>query len=161
MKLTHPARLQYPFLLALVLGLAGCADDTSGTSEPTYTSLWNSTFSSCGVNCHAPGVSDGTENGPDLRTKAGFYANLVGKNVNNDYPAWASFKSGNCNNIDFITPGDAARSTVVTSLVESFSINQTSCTSSFNLHAVNKITISDKQTIDALVSWVNAGAPNN
>lgn len=147
-------------IATVILTLGGC-DGGNETKTPTYSSLWNSTFSSCGVNCHSPTAADGTENGPDLSSKASFYANLVGKNVDNDYPAWATVKAGNCNSINFITPGNASQSTVVTSLIESYAINQTSCTSSFNLHAVNNTTISDKATQDALIAWINDGAKNN
>ncbi len=160
MKTTLARSCPRLFMFIMVLTLLGCE---SGDEEktPTYTSLWNSTFSSCGVNCHSPTAADGTDNGPDLSSKSSFYSNLVGKNVDSDYPSWASYKTGNCNNINFITPGDAAQSTVVTSLIESYSINQTSCVSSFNLHAVNNTTITDKATQDALVAWINDGAKNN
>ncbi len=147
-------------ILALCLALFGC-EATDDEVKPTYSSLWDNTFSSCGVNCHSPTSSDGTENGPDLSSKSSFYANLVGKSVNDDFPAWAGVKSGDCNNIDFIAPGNASGSTVVTSLIESFSINQTSCTSSFNLHVVNRATITDSKTQDAVVNWINGGAANN
>jgi hypothetical protein len=158
-------------LLTLGFALHGCSDDggsdnggstpPSGGVQATYSSLWNSTFSSCGVNCHSPSAADGTENGPDLSSKASFYDNLVNKNVDNDYPAWAGVKSGDCNSINFITPGNAAESTVVTSLIESYSINQTSCTSSYNLHVVDRTTITDPAVQNALVTWVNNGAKND
>ncbi len=151
-----------------VLGLAsvvlvGCSggDSTTSKPEPTLSSLWNAKFSSCGLNCHSPDASDGTENGPDLRSKDSFYTQLVGKNVNRDFPLWATVKSGNCNDIDFIAPGNPRGSTLVTSLVQSYSINQTTCTSSYNLHEVNRVTISNQDLIDALVTWINAGAPDN
>ena len=163
--------------LAVGLVLASCGDSgdqesggsggnaggggNSGGVQATYSSLWDSTFNSCGVNCHSPAAADGTENGPDLSSKGGFYTNLVGKTVNKDYPNWANFKNSNCNDIPFIKPGDAAGSTVVTSLIESYSINQTSCVSSYNLHVVNNVEITDSQIQNALVQWINDGAANN
>ena len=165
--------------LAVSLVLASCGDSGSGDQQSggsnggaggggngsgvqaTYSNLWNSTFSSCGVNCHSPSAADGTENGPDLSSKGGFYANLVGKTVNKDYPDWANFKNGNCNDIPFIQPGDAAGSTVVTSLIESYSVNQTSCTSSYNLHVVEHVEITDSEIQNALVDWITEGAANN
>ena len=160
--------------LAVGLALAGCGDSSDqqsggsggnggggGGVQATYSSLWDSTFNSCGVNRHSPAAADGTENGPDLSSKGSFYANLVGKTVNQDYPNWANFKNGNCNDIPFIKPGDAAGSTVVTSLIESYSINQTSCVSSYNLHVVNNVEITDSQIQNALVQWINDGAANN
>ncbi len=146
--------------LAVGLVLAGCTDSSDdGGVKATYSSLWDSTFNSCGVICHSPAAANGTQNGPDLSSKSSFYANLVGKTVNNDYPNWV--KSGNCNDIPFIKPGDAAGSTVVASLIESYSINQTSCVSSYNLHVVENVEITDSQIQNALVQWINDGAANN
>ena len=148
--------------LAVGLALAGCSDSSDDSNiTPTYSSLWDSTFSSCGVNCHSPSAADGTENGPDLSSKGSFYANLIGKTVNKDYPDWAAVKNGDCNDIPFIQPGDAAGSTVVTSLIESYSVNQTSCTSSYNLHVVEHVEITDSEIQNALVDWITEGAANN
>ena len=150
-----------PKIAGLVLLSAmvfGCGSNNK--VEPTLTSLWDNEFNTCGVNCHSPAASDGTENGPDLTTQANFYNNLVGKGAGN-YPNW--LKTSDCN-VDFITPGNADESSMVASLIQSYSDSLAAnhnCVTAYNLHLVNHITISDLDLQNALVIWINNGAQNN
>jgi hypothetical protein len=151
-----------PLLLSTFM--FGCGGGGSQSVEPTFTSLWDHLFSGCGVNCHGPGSSDGTQYGPDLTSMNSFLANTINRNVNTDFPAWASVKTGDCNNVNFITPGNADRSTVAASLIQSISDRLTAsddCNTSFNLHEVNRVTITDQAVANALVDWINNGAQNN
>jgi hypothetical protein len=155
---------QFKFGCALLLSFLvfGCSDNNK--VEPTLTSLWDNEFNGCGVICHSPNASDGTELGPDLTTKDNFYNNLVGKNVFNDYPNWASRRVGNCDNVNFITPGNADQSTLTSTLIESYSVSLADsqmCDTTFSVHADIGNDISDKATQDALVEWINNGAQNN
>ena len=153
---------QFKFGCALLLSFMvfGCGD--SNKVEPTLTSLWDNELKDCGLNCHSPDASDGTENGPDLTTKDNFYNNLVGKNVINDYPSWV--RGGNCDSVNFITAGNANQSTVTASLIQSYSDNlgaAENCVTSFNEHVDKNVSITDQATQDALVEWINNGAQNN
>ncbi len=141
----------------------GCAE-VADKVEPTFASLWDKSFSGCGLNCHlpSPGVSDGTQNGPDLSSQEKFYSNLVNKTVNDDYPEWE--RGGDCNDVKFIAPGDANQSTVAASLIQSVSDTlgaSDNCATSFNLHEVGKATITNKDIQTALIDWINNGAENN
>jgi hypothetical protein len=153
-----------PLLLStLMFGCGGGGSDGQSV-EPTFTSLWDHLFSGCGVNCHGPDSSDGTQYGPDLTSMNSFLSNTIKQNVNNDFLAWANVKSGNCNDVNFITPGNADRSTVAASLILSISDRlaaSDNCVTSFNLHEVNRVTITDKAVANALVNWINNGAQNN
>ena len=137
--------------------LAACSEDKK--VEATLDSLWDNKFSSCGQTCHSANAADGTENGPDLSSKATFVANLNNKTVNADYPNW--IKTGDCNDTKMINAGNANSSTLVASLIRSVADvleANANCATSYNLHDVNKVTISDAELRDALISWVNAGA---
>ncbi len=140
-----------------IIVLVGCGTEEESDTA-SYSSLWESSFRGCGLHCHSPDSANGTENGPDMTTKDKFYSNLVGKSLQ-DFPDWS--KDGNCDSVDFITPGDAAKSSLPASLIQSFSDDLSAllnCTSSFNLHAVNNIIINDQ---NGLISWIDAGAANN
>jgi hypothetical protein len=159
------ARCRFKNCLPLLLStlMIGCGGDESAV-EPTFTSLWDHLFSGCGVNCHGTDSSDGTENGPDLTSMNSFLANTINRNVNTNYPAWANFKTGDCNDVNFITPGNADQSTVAASLIQSISDRLAAsddCVTSFNLHEVNRVTITDQAVANALVDWINNGARNN
>ena len=143
-------------ILAISL-LSGCGGGGSGSDEVTYNQLWNDEFKSCGTNCHNPSAPDGTENGPDLSDIDGFYANLINKSIS-DYPNWITGSS--CDNTPFINPNNAAKSTIVSGLVETYSTDisgTADCptTTSFNIHEVNNVTYSDST---AVVEWINSGA---
>ncbi len=146
-----------------LLLLISCSEDSSKV-EATYSSLWDNRFSSCGVTCHSDIADDGTQLGPFLVTRAGFYDNLFNKSVAVNYPAWLAQKSGNCNTQKFIAPGNANTSTLAASLIQSVSNTlkaNTGCDSSYNLHVANNVEITDKDLENALINWINSGAPNN
>ncbi len=143
-----------------VLVLSGCAteEDTDTSLRTTFSSLWESSFSGCGINCHSSDAADGTENGPDMSNKDKFYSNLVNKSAVN-FPVW--LKNGNCDGVNFITPGNAAGSSLPASLIESSSdalAASENCTTSLNIHVVNQATINNE---DGLIEWINAGAAND
>lgn len=160
------ARYNYILLLLAslpLLFLISCSTQEDEV-EPTFSSLWEHRFSSCGTSCHSSNASDGTELGPDLTTKSGFYTNLVNKTVNADYPAWVAVKTSDCNDSKFINPGDSDSSSLAASLIQSKSVTLAaaeSCNTAFNLHAVTNDTISDLDVAKALVDWIDAGAANN
>ena len=158
--------------IALIFGvflLWGCSDKKSDDKvvvtdkvEATYSSLWDNAFSDCSVACHSPSATNGTEDGPDLSSKTLFYANTIGKTIAVDYLAW--IRTGNCDTVSLISTGDANQSLVLGSLVQSVSDSISAtfmCTSAFNLHEVEKVTLSDQATIDALTQWINDGALDN
>ena len=155
--------------MILVLGgtlfaCGGGGGDSGGNDkvQPTLTSLWEYHFNGCGLNCHSPDAADGTENGPDLTTKENFYNNLVGKNAVDDFGSW--LKNSNCNAVDFITPGNANESSLAAAMLQNVSDQLSaaySCTTSYNIHVVNRVAISDQEIANALVSWINSGAQNN
>jgi hypothetical protein len=150
-------------LSTFMFGCGGGGSDGQSV-EPTFTSLWDHLFSGCGVNCHGPDSSDGTQFGPDLTSMNTFLDHTVKLNVNNNFPDWASVKTGDCNDVNFITPSNADQSTVAASLILSISDKlaaSDSCVTSFNLHEVNRVTITDKAVENALVNWINNGAQNN
>ena len=160
------ARFQlWQFGVALVFGsiLAGCDSEDDATIEPTLSSLWEAELQNCAFACHEP---TGTQAlGPDLSTQDQFHANLVGKTVNADYPDWRATRGGDCNDIPFIQPGEPSQSTALASLVEErhFALlDQQGCTTGFNLHAVENITFAEESPfIQAYVTWIEQGAPNN
>jgi len=150
------------FLCALMFA---CGDNstpvTSTGVQATYSSLWDNLFTGCGVNCHTSTAVDGTELGPDMSTKANFYAQVVGKSMTN-YSSWT--KTSNCNMVSFITPGNANESSLAAALILSVSDTLAaahSCVTAYSSHDVISQTISDNQLKDALITWINNGAQNN
>lgn len=148
-------------LTSLMLSGCGGSDDDDSTVEPdSFSGLWQNEFSGCGTNCHNPSAADGTEDGPDMSTQALFYANLVNKNVTDDYPNW--IRGSDCDNTPFINPNNPAKSTLLSGLVQSYAddiVASGDCsTSSFNIHEVNQVSLSNSAN---LVDWINQGAPNN
>lgn len=143
-------------ILAISL-LSGCGGGGSGSDEVTYNQLWNDEFQSCGTNCHNPSAPDGTENGPDLSTIDGFYANLLNKTVNTDYPLWN--KGSDCDDTPFINPNNAAKSLIVTGLIQSDADNIVASgdctTSSYNEHVAKNVSYNNPT---AVVEWINSGA---
>jgi len=136
-------------VIFIVWFLSGCAE-----TESKYDEVWDSSLSSCGPNCHSP---DGiAADGPDMSTQDKFYANVVGKTVNNDYPDWADSRSGDCDDLQMIKVGDAANSSLVAGLVESVSSAQT-CETAFSFHVGENVT-SATEAFSDLVSWINDGA---
>jgi len=162
----YPIRLKQLAKIGLVFSvilLWGCNESSD---DERYSNLWDKEFSSCGVSCHLPSATDGTENGPDLSTKALFYANTVNKTVATDYSSW--IRTGDCDSVKLIDPGSANDSLVVGSLVLSVAdaissnfqnSNGQSCTNAFGVHETLSVTLSDQQTIDDLIVWINDGAP--
>lgn len=146
--------------LVIVLLFVGCAKEDK--VEPTYSSLWDNVFSGCGVSCHSVNSTDGTQSGPILDSKQNFYQNLVGKNTAADYPNW--IKTGDCDSINYITPGNANQSTLAGALILSVSDalkSSSSCDSAYNIHSVTNDVISDEDTANALIQWINDGAAND
>ncbi len=132
--------------------------------KPTFPSLWEHYFYSCGVNCHSPVAADFTEFGPDLSTRASFYSGLVGRRIGPDYPQWADFRTGDCNQIPLIDPGSPERSLVAASLIEALATQleqQVGCTTAYTTHEVNRITITDPELAKALRTWIRQGAPRD
>jgi hypothetical protein len=147
--------------------MTACSDSSTTNSsgvQPTLSSLWDNLFTGCGVNCHTSTAADGTELGPDMSTKANFYAQVVGRSVASDYPNWASVKTGDCDTVNFITAGNANESTLAAALISSVSSTLStahSCTTTYNYHNVNNQAISDSTLSNALITWINNGAQNN
>ena len=136
----------------IILLMNGCAKTTQ------YDDVWENHLKGCSLNCHSP---DGTESsGPDMSTQDKFYANVVGKTVDNDYPDWAATRTGDCNDVPLIKPGDADNSLVVASLIQSVAeamAAANNCTSAINIHTTNNITSTKASLID-LIEWINDGA---
>jgi len=155
----YPIKVKQLVKIGLVFNvilLWGCAE----TDDKRYSNLWDKEFSSCSVSCHSPSATNGTEDGPDLSTKSSFYANTVNKTIGTDYPNW--IRNGDCDSVKLIDPSSANTSLVVSSLVQSVADTISadfSCTSAFNVHETLNVTLSDQQTIDDLIAWINDGAP--
>lgn len=153
--------LAAPIFIALLLSGCGGGDDPADKKEEeTFSKIWTNDFSSCGTNCHNSSAADGTEDGPDMSTQADFYANLINKNVSDDYPNW--IKGSDCDETPFITPSNAEKSTLMASLLESYSDDLAASgdcgVTSYNIHETNNVTLSDSA---AVIKWINQGAPDN
>ena len=152
-------KLSAIFCLSLyaVLILNGCAK----TSQ--YDDVWESSLKGCSLNCHSPdGVGKNLDKGPDMSTQDKFYTNVVNKTVAADYPNWSNVRTGDCDNVKLIAPGDAANSLVVASLVESVSNSlaaSANCTTAFNIHVTPENVTDQTQAWTELVKWINDGAP--
>lgn len=169
-------------LMIVGLGLSGCDDGSDSQTanepvppvaepdpipdpvlEPTLSSLWAEQLSGCAINCHEPAgeVADG----PDYSTPTLFHAQSVDKTIANDYPAWAAIRTGNCNEVPLIAPGEPDRSLVLASLVQSYADQLAAaenCIPAYNLHEVNRLTFAaDDPFIQALVTWIERGAAND
>jgi len=133
----------------------------NGCSKTQYEEVWDNRLSGCGL-CHSSdGVGFGLDIGPDMSTSDKFYDNVVGKTVAGNYAAWATARTGDCDNVQLIKKGDAANSLVVASLVQSTSDTLAAaegCNTSFNIHVTNKVT-SASETWTDLVEWIDDGAP--
>ncbi|MBF0471524.1 MAG: hypothetical protein HQL48_09120 [Gammaproteobacteria bacterium] len=128
---------------------------------PTFAALWERTLSGCGLNCHSPEAADGSEHGPDLSQRDGFLQQLRQKRVADDYPLWRDLRSGDCNQLPLLLPGDPLRSTLVGSLIEEYAAQigqQQQCHTAYNFHATVYATL-ERGEAAALVSWVARGAP--
>jgi len=141
--------------------LIGCAKEEDEVKvEPTLTSLWDNVFSGCGVSCHSVNATFGEENGPIFDSKENFYNSLVNKTASTDYPLWV--KTGDCDNINFISPNDATQSTLAAALVSSISESLgLTCETTYGFHDRNNSVISDSDTAAALIKWIDDGAANN
>ena len=139
----------------------GCAKKEE---KDTYSYLWDQKFNSCGLSCHDATVGDTTDNGPDLSTKTKFYDNLVNRSVDGNYASWVGARTSNCNNVSFIKPGDANKSTLAASMISSISASlfaSNNCDSANSVHETLGVTIKDAELAQALVDWINKGAQNN
>ncbi len=130
---------------AIVL-LNGCAKTNQ------FDDAWENGLKGCALNCHSPGGT--ASDGPDMSTQNKFYDNVIEKTVANNYPDW--IKTSDCDTLPLIKPGDAAGSSVVTSLVQSVSDAQT-CSTAFSFHVGNNVTNTENNWSD-LVKWINDGA---
>jgi len=149
------------FALSPLLLVISCSKEDE--VEATFSSLWDNRFSSCGTVCHTAGDED-TENGPNLSTKSGFYSNLVNKTVNDNYPNWINDRASDCNDAKFIAPGDSNNSSMAASLINSKSVALAAaqnCTTALNVHALKFVTLTDVELANAIVKWIDDGAPNN
>lgn len=141
----------------------GCAEKVEDKVEATFSSLWDYVFDGCGIVCHSIIASDFTDLGPILTEKTGFYNNLVNKK-GMDHTDWSARKTGNCNHVNFITPGDIYQSTMAASLIETISTKLAtaeSCLTSYGLHSTLNATITDPEIETALIDWINNGAQDN
>lgn len=139
----------------------GCAKKEE---KDTYSYLWDQKFNSCGLSCHDATVGDTTDNGPDLSTKTKFYDNLVNRSVDGNYASWVGARTSNCNNVSFIKPGDANKSTLAASMISSISASlfaSKNCDSANSVHETLGVTIKDAELAQALTDWINKGAQNN
>lgn len=149
--------------LTLVVGsvlLVSCSDE--GEDKARYGYLWDHLFSSCALNCHSPGSGQHEANGPDMSSRNAFYNGVVGKSTGQHYPSW--LRGGSCDTAAMIKPGNAAQSTLPASLIAAYTSPleaSYNCTSSYNIHQVNQVQLTDSALIEALISWINNGAANN
>lgn len=131
-----------------------CAAANSIVAEATYSSLWSNVFSGrCGT-CHGAAAT-GTLDGPDMRTKEAFYANVVGK-ATTDYKDWddANITLKDCLSTAFIKPGSSAQSVVVGTLDATVSLG---CTPKPHKDPPQNICISNG-SLAALKKWIDNGA---
>lgn len=134
----------------------------SSEKDPTYTNVWNEVLSdqaqNCG-RCHGPGSTfSETLNGPDLSNKSSAYKDLYDKSRSSDFPGWGP--ASNCDTIKLIAPENASSSLVVASLDEKINETITTCTSSFDIHKHNNVTLSSSE-LKLLKDWINKGAEDN
>lgn len=157
MRKTHDTHFVLFCITTLVVVLiSSCAKE----SEPTFSSLWDNKFSGCGVSCHSSSSQDGTADGPHLSTKSEFYNNLVNKNVSTHYPQW--LKTGDCDNLNLISPYDASQSTLAAAMILSVSDGlKDVCSTTYGFHSTNNAVITDSEVADSLIEWINDGAKNN
>jgi hypothetical protein len=151
--------IQFTLYSVAVLMITGCGDPTSETSEARLSDFW-SELEGCAL-CHSPQGQEAE--GPDLSSPSQFVSNLVGKRAAN-YPNWAV--TGTCSGtLPYITAGASTKSTLLAALVKEDSDTMEAkygCFSSYNIHAVNQVTIEKNSALyNELVSWIDAGAKNN
>ncbi|MDH5545220.1 MAG: hypothetical protein OEZ43_06485 [Gammaproteobacteria bacterium] len=159
-------KLWFVGLLLLVVVVINACDmlsqldkDPYADVQPTYTSLWESYFSGCGPNCHEPSNAD-LGDGPDMSSKAAFYAGLYQKTAS-DY-SWNI--NSECRDYAYIDPANADGSLLLASLIESSSSSFSTtyeCTTSFNVHVLNKTHVESENLKTQLIAWINNGADNN
>jgi len=153
----------------LILGLSACGSDKKSeedttpcasanaiVAEATYASLWTNVFSGrCGT-CHGVGAT-GTAGGPDMRTKEAFYANLVGKTVN-DYADWdqAQITLGSCLTTPLINSGKSSESLVV-AVLDAAAVS-VGCTVKPHKEPPQNVCISNGSLAN-LKKWIDNGAP--
>lgn len=150
-------------ILAVFL-LASCAEEDK--VEPTYSSLWDNVFSSCGVSCHngSASVTDGTNLGPDFSTRTSFYDGVYDITTSS-YGNWVNSADYNlgCEAYKIVHVGNANLSTLAAALVQSVSegLADNTCDTGYAFHAANNSVITDSDTAAALTKWINDGAKND
>ena len=144
-------------LLAAVVLLVGCGDDSGSTPEPgTLDKLFTyPAITGCGT-CH-----DGNGTGPDLRTKASFHRDLVGKRSSqfdwNNSSNTVLLATCGTNNL-LVKDGSPAESALMATLF--FHDYSTLCpditTTAYAYHETLRISQSMKQDLEL---WIENGAP--
>ena len=165
-RATRLALLSTSMLLLLSCGqeektaaTSPCASADPIVADASFSSLWTNVFSGrCGT-CHGVTTNTGTLGGPDMRTKAAFYAQLVGKTIN-DYKDWDQAQSARvgCLDTPMIKGTDAANSLVVAVLDPSVTID--GCTIKPHKEPPQSICISNG-SLENLKKWINSGAADN
>jgi hypothetical protein len=155
--------------LVFVLGLSACGsdkkeEDTSPcasanaiVADASYASLWANVFSGrCGT-CHGAAAT-GTLGGPDMRTKDAFYAQVVGKTIN-DYPDWdqAQVTKVGCLDTPLIKAGKSSESLVV-AVLDASAVTIGCTVQPHREQPPQNICISNG-SLAALKKWIDNGAP--
>jgi hypothetical protein len=136
-----------------------CASADAIVADASFSSLWTNVFSGRCGSCHGVTSNTGTLGGPDMRTKEAFYAQVVGKTIN-DYKAWDQAQNirAGCLDTPLVKDSDAANSLVVAVLDPSVTI--AGCTIKSHKEAPQSICISNGSLVN-LKKWINNGAANN
>jgi cytochrome c5 len=161
--------LKVGLCLILILGFSACDSDKTAekdtspcasadviVAEATYASLWANVFSGRCGSCHGVAAT-GTAGGPDMRSKAAFYANLVDKTVN-DYADWeqAQITLGSCLTTPLIKAGKSSESLVV-AVLDAAAV-PLDCTVKPHKDPPLSVCISNGSLAN-LKKWIDNGAP--
>ena len=153
-------------LLLVILCLVRCGfdptDEDSFEVKPTFSSLWDKTFSNC-QECHNSFTRDKTlEGGPSMNSKEQFYQQMVSQKAE-EFKNWAVI-SPDCYSVDFIHKGEPEKSLMLASLSEQINskfLNDFSpCYSSYRIHNLNQVKLSSSEE-SAIIEWIRLGAENN
>ena len=153
--------LQICALLAAVAFLSsGC--ETATAADGTFTSLYDSYFSSC-AGCHSPGNRDGKEG---IETSLNFadaksaYDTLTGGSA-----AGLQAPYDGCNGVKFIASGDPSKSLIVAVLDESVRKNIDLSGKDCGADTITDMSLKAGEPpagfVTSLKAWITAGAPND
>lgn len=153
-KTTLFLNMRILLVLLILAFFAGCSDDDDdkgSTAQPgSLEKLWsNPVIQGCGT-CHGP---NDQKDGPDLTTKANFYANLVGKSRDN-YPNW--FTTATPCTGTYVVPFSVKDSSVLSVISTQ---NGTTC-SAYNYHTTQGGVITGA-VLNDFILWIESGAPAN